>query len=465
MGVQTMEMTRGTRAASYRAVWRWHFYAGLIVAPVLAVLAITGGIYLFDREIDAWWNRDLLVVEPAGDPLPLAAQQAAVAAAWPQEMIAVLRLPRAPTEATRWRVSLPDGEMREVFVDPYAARITGAVNPAWQPMEIIRRLHGTLLAGEIGSHVVELVACWTLVMFLTGMFLWWPKHWHWWNLVPRRGMSGRVFWREWHAIPSLFNATLVIFLVLSGLPWSVFWGKHFAQLGEWLPFVRASPNFSAPPQRQAVGDATSATPDHALHDGTAARLPWTVRHIEMPIGSGGRSFGIADIEPMLRELPRDRFGPGVRVFYPVGESGVFMISYVPDMAQGQRTIYIDPGSGKVLGNIGWANYSPAAKAVEWGVMTHMGTQFGRPNQLIGALVCSVLTATVFAGVMLWWQRRPLQKAAKPKLAPGDRLPGFMRNALVTLGIVFPLLGASMLVMLLVDRLLALRGKTPRLPAC
>ena len=32
------------RSASnlYRAVWRWHFYAGLLVLPFLLVLAVTG---------------------------------------------------------------------------------------------------------------------------------------------------------------------------------------------------------------------------------------------------------------------------------------------------------------------------------------------------------------------------------------------------------------------------------------
>jgi hypothetical protein len=44
---------RPTDNALYRAVWRWHFYAGLLVIPFLMALAITGCIYLFDDEINA----------------------------------------------------------------------------------------------------------------------------------------------------------------------------------------------------------------------------------------------------------------------------------------------------------------------------------------------------------------------------------------------------------------------------
>src|SRR6218665_3780021 len=54
----------GRPAASlYRAVWRWHFYAGLITLPFLVLLAVTGGLYLFRTELDAAIHRDVKRVE------------------------------------------------------------------------------------------------------------------------------------------------------------------------------------------------------------------------------------------------------------------------------------------------------------------------------------------------------------------------------------------------------------------
>ena len=47
----------------YRALWRWHFYAGLITMPFLVSLALTGGLYLFKDEIDAVVYRELLHVD------------------------------------------------------------------------------------------------------------------------------------------------------------------------------------------------------------------------------------------------------------------------------------------------------------------------------------------------------------------------------------------------------------------
>ncbi len=40
-----------TQSALYRAVWRWHFLAGLFALPFLLNMAITGGLYLFAPEI------------------------------------------------------------------------------------------------------------------------------------------------------------------------------------------------------------------------------------------------------------------------------------------------------------------------------------------------------------------------------------------------------------------------------
>ena len=46
----------------YRAVWRWHFYAGLLVLPFMLILAVTGAIYLFHTEIDDYIYRDIKTV-------------------------------------------------------------------------------------------------------------------------------------------------------------------------------------------------------------------------------------------------------------------------------------------------------------------------------------------------------------------------------------------------------------------
>lgn len=434
-----MTTAEPVRPKGYRAVWRWHFYAALWTAPLLIVLTLSGAIYLFDREIDAWWNRDVQTVAPASGlaAVPLARQEAVVLNGHPGAAVLRVRLPFAANEAAIWSVRDAGGAVRDVYLDPARGQVTGERDPALQPTNLVRKVHGTLLGGEVGSHVVELIACWTLVMMATGVWLWWPRKWKARGVVvPRLGAGGRRMWRDLHAIPAIFNAVLVILLVLTGLPWSAFWGAQFAKLGEVVPFIAPSPNFHAPPQ---------ADP-HAMHKMMAPadpKLPWTIRHATMPHGSGHGPNGIARVEALLPLLDRAHFGEGVRILYPQGPAGVFTVSYVPDKAEGQRTLYVDPGTGHVLGNVGWTDYSPVAKVVEWGVMTHMGRQYGLANQLANLAVCLVLVGSVLAGVVLWWRRRPQGEFGAPALQAGDRMPGGVKALLAVLAVLFPLVGATM----------------------
>lgn len=432
--------------AHHRAIWRWHFYIGLLVAPVLIVLAATGSLYLFDREIEGWWNAAYARVEQVGRATPLADQESAVRAAFPAAVIRQVRVPRGPREASEWAIALPSGGVRRVFVDPYRARVTGAVDPAFQPLEIARRLHAGLMLDPWGRYIVELAACWTLAMIASGLILWWPRTWRLAGVfVPRLRARGRALWRDVHAVPAAIVAVFLGFLVLSGLPWSVFWGAQLAWVGQGIPLIAPSPNFGAP----APAPASTATGRTAQNDAHADQhaesgVPWTIQHSPRPNGSGTRGIGIGEVEARLIALDQARWGPGVRIFYPHDAAGVFMINYVPDKAQGQRTLYVDPGNGVILGDVGWADYSPAAKVIEWGVTTHMGRQFGLTNQLVNLAFCLAIIGAVVAGLLAWWKRRPLGTFGAPPHQAGDRLPAAMIVIGLAMAVLFPLIGMSLI---------------------
>jgi uncharacterized iron-regulated membrane protein len=153
-------------------------------------------------------------------------------------------------------------------------------------------------------------------------------------------------------------------------------------------------------------------------------------------------------------------GPGLSVIYPKGARGVFTLSFVPATSQAQRTLHLDPRSGAVIEDVGWSDYSPLGKTVELGVMIHMGSQFGRANQLLLAARRVVTVATAVLGVLAWWRRRPAGA-----LAPSPRTRGFrpgLAVALVALGlgVFFPLAGASMLLVLALDGLTRRFARAP-----
>jgi uncharacterized iron-regulated membrane protein len=355
-------------------------------------------------------------------------------------------LQRESSQAFIWKILGHDQDAKLIYLDPYQLSVTGERDPDIQLMNIVRKLHGDLLTGDTGSYIVELTACWTLIMLITGAYLWWPQSWRGKGIFsPRLHASGKPFWRDLHAIPAFYNLLFASFLILSGLPWSVFWGEQFAKLGQTYAWIAPSPNFhSAPSLAPTLNDDP-----HAQHRSEKSE-PWVIQHTQVAAIEPHESTQIALVEPWLQQLPIAQFGPGIRIMYPATTDDVFTISYVPDKAEGQHTLYIHPSDGHLIDAINWTRYSAGAKVVEWGVMTHMGRQYGLVNQLAGLVVCLILVAGTIVGIYLSIKRQAPGSFAPPEVKPFDALPTWMKINFVTLAVIFPLLGISMLIVLLLN---------------
>ncbi len=57
MSIKTQEKTGDQGRRVYRAIWRWHFYAGVFCIPFVIWLSVTGSIYLFRPQIESWLDR------------------------------------------------------------------------------------------------------------------------------------------------------------------------------------------------------------------------------------------------------------------------------------------------------------------------------------------------------------------------------------------------------------------------
>lgn len=116
-------------------------------------------------------------------------------------------------------------------------------------------------------------------------------------------------------------------------------------------------------------------------------------------------------------------------------------------------MHIDQYSGKVLADVRWQDYGLVPKAVEMGVAIHMGKYFGLPNQLlmmVAALITMLLSIT---GTVMWWQRRPQGTGGigAPAMLPYAQNWRFPLVITAVLGLVFPLVGLSLIIVLLLDR--------------
>lgn len=215
----------------HRAIWRWHFYAGVFCIPFVIWLSITGSVYLFRPQIESWLDQPYDHLQLRGSrATPEEIAHAAVTAV-PGSSLHYYELPPGPDAAARVVVGAGTQEFR-VYVHPVTRQTLYIVNEDHRPMALLAHLHGQLLAGRWGSYLVELAASWAIVMLLTGIYLWWPRQTQ--KLAGviwvRLGQGRRIFWRDLHAVSGVWISAFALFLILTGLPWANNWGAYFKRI-------------------------------------------------------------------------------------------------------------------------------------------------------------------------------------------------------------------------------------------
>jgi uncharacterized iron-regulated membrane protein len=430
-------------SALYRAVWRWHFYAGLLVLPFMILLATTGGLYLFKDEINGLIYRHDLTVAPA-DSAPLAAGELIEKATAAVPGTAVRYVPPVgPASSVEVGVATPDRGTISVYVDPYRGTVLGTVADASKLMFVIKKIHSLEYFGWLTNRIIEIVAGWALVLVITGFYLWWPRNRLAGVWTMRLKPGKRVLWRDLHAVSGAYVGLLIFFLAFTGLPWSGFWGAKINQ------FVDAN-GFGYPPEYWQSVPKSPLPMGHEMH-----QVNWSLESAPMPEST---DMGMAPIGIDKALAIFDRLGvtKGYSVDLPSGPEGVYSASVFPDRVAQERVVHLDQYTGKPLFDGGFAALGVGAKAIEWGISVHQGQEYGRFNQFLMLAGCLAIVLMSASALVMWWKRRPQGSLGAPRPPANYRVAKGVLAIAVAIGAIFPLVGASLLVMLAIDWLLPAR---------
>ncbi len=432
--------TRAASSALYRAVWRWHFIAGLLVLPFVIILAVTGGIYLFKDEINNAAYRDLRIVAPTDGPAQPASQITANAlAAHPGTLKAYHPAP-APDRTTEVKILGEDGLKNSVFVNPATGEVLGTLwdagasgSPA---MYVVRKLHSLEYVGWFGNRVIEAVAGWMVLLTASGVYLWWPRGKKV-GTATIKAKKGRPWWRDLHAVTGIYTAGFIVFLALTGLPWSKVWGGYFYDSAYALGLGMPDGYWSAYP--------SSTVPAGEALD----RTPWIMEKQAMPQSAAANGVP-AGIDQVVATVETLGIAPGYALNMPSGDTGVFTASVYPDDITQERVIHLDQYTGEVLYDATLADLGALGWAAEWGVSIHMGQAFGLANQLILLLSCVAMVVMCVAGGVMWWKRRPSGALGVPQIPADWRIPRTLLVMAIVAGVFFPLVGLTLIVLAVVE---------------
>ncbi len=438
----------------FRAFWRWHFYASFLVVPILLVLASTGLIYLLRFQLEPLLHADLMKIEAASDSQirqPYAAQQAAVERAYPDDTVVSMTEPSAADRSTVFSLTEPDGTTRDAYVNPYGAEVLGSLNPDTTLSGYAVRLHGELMSGRLGDLVIELAACWALVMALTGYYLFFKGRKARRRQAKRTGKRLRMR----HGIVGSFVGVGLLGLLVSGLPWTGVWG------GQAQKIATANDTSMWSLDHGALSDPTSSL-DESLPHSHATDVPWAMGESPVPRSDpSGEGVNIANVDTALTVADGEGLRHPMTVALPADDDGVFsVIGYAFDAPSDERTVHVDRYGGQVVSSYGFDDYPLLAKVVSQGIGLHEGRSLGLVSFWASLLMCLGVMFMCVTGPLMWWRRRPKGTAAMG--APRGRLPlrssPLLLVGIVALGVLLPVFGVSVLVVLLLDRFVLRRVK-------
>lgn len=431
----------------FRTVWRWHFYAGLFASPFLITLAVTGMLYIFSPEIGFYLHRDLVYVSPEGTRLPPSALLAAATTyAGQGEATELMALPEADRSVV---VTVSDEEAkqkREIFLNPYDASVLGELDPKQDGVrnffKVVLDIHRRLFIGTTGRVIIELVTCWGLLLFCTGLYLWWPRRrekvkgvW-----VPRLKGKSYMVLRDLHALGGVYLLPVLFLIVGTGMFYTVLWG-------------RGAMAVSVVSHQGLEGLSAMAGGRGKQKSEEEKPAPPTEAQIDAVWEYASRTYPDRSLELVLGKSSAEKINVRAMNGHSTGTYG----SYKYD------NLMVDPAQTTLISNERLADH-PAFWMHGWTYPLHVGSIGGPATKVIWFLACVVLAALPVTGLWMWWKRRPTGKSGFPRRRE-HRLPLWLTGAVILCCLFFPLAGISVVLALLVDlvwfRWIRNRSETPQ----
>jgi uncharacterized iron-regulated membrane protein len=442
----------------YRTVWRWHFYAGVFCIPFVIWLAVTGSIYLFKPQIERWLDRPYDNLQIAGPRASGEAQVQAALGAVPGSNFHRYQLPRTPQSAAQIVVGRGAQEFR-VYVQPQTLNVMKMISEDKRPMVALMHLHGEMLFGDWGSRLVELAGSWAVLMILSGLYLWWPRQTGSLAgvLYPRIGQSKRIFWRDLHAVTGVWISFLALFQLFTGLPWAKSWGDYLKQ-------IRKVTGTAVVKQGWTNGTSSEIAARLAMNAGDMSAMSGEhAGHNMAQMGGGGQPVkSYSAIDKMIATVAAQNLAYPVLISPPKKTGEPWTAESESENRTLRDSLTLDPTTGTLIKRVNFHQRYWIDQAVGIGVAAHVGQLFGVFNQLLNLFMATGLILICVSSVVLWWQRRPEKVLGAPPLLPKrSPVPIGLMILIAAIGVYLPLMGLSILLVLLTERLLLRRLSAAR----
>ncbi|MDB6079672.1 MAG: putative iron-regulated rane protein, partial [Akkermansiaceae bacterium] len=213
-----------------RKILFWaHLVAGVTAGLVILVMALTGTVISFERQITEAANGFKITVPADGKKLSAEELLAALKQAAPETAPTAMTL-RSDADAP---VAFQFGREKTLFLDPYTGQVLGeGAKKTRAFFQFVTGLHRWLaLQGDmkdVGQGITSAAALIFFFIILSGLYLWIPKRWTRKGIKVvtsfQGGLKGRARDWNWHNVLGIWFAVPLLILSLTGVimayPWA-----------------------------------------------------------------------------------------------------------------------------------------------------------------------------------------------------------------------------------------------------
>jgi uncharacterized iron-regulated membrane protein len=198
-----------------------HMILGLVSGIILFIVAITGAMYSFKSEIESLTQGYRKVAIQSEEVIP------------PSTAIGIGKEANPDVEIHGIVYRNPDDALEIIYyqADPFfygAAYLNPYTGEILKKKDFYKSFFGFALRGhislwlpfEIGTPVVAVASIIFLIMFISGLILWWPrKSASTKSFAFSKGAKPSVNRLEWHKVIGFYVAWLGLIFVLTGMTW------------------------------------------------------------------------------------------------------------------------------------------------------------------------------------------------------------------------------------------------------
>ncbi len=342
-----------------------HLILGLSSGVVVFIVAVSGCLYCFEKEIRQVTHRNLYEVPEPGtyrESLSSVVELAKKAHADPKIKNVVY-----PAEINK-SVQVHFKDKTVVFVDPCAGQVLGSLDMETEFFAVVLNLHRSLLLGETGKMITGISALIFLIMIISGIIMWWPhSRYALKNAITfKKGSTKKRINLDLHRVLGFYASFVLIFSVLTGLIWSFKWAEGTMY---WLSGSKK--------EQQKIKSISPA----------------------------GKKIEV----DLISEAVHLRFpGKDISISYPEDKEGSYRVNVVESedgFFKKQHQLFFDQYSGATLKEKLYSQASAGDRIKAANYNIHTGKVFGLIGQFIVFFASAIAASLPITGFMIWYSRQ------------------------------------------------------------